>query len=154
MTHGSPIQPGPSASRQRSQRLSDKRLDGQADRSGGGSVRRRSFGLGSLVRHPRRCVRVCLPAGLLVLRALRIHVAARAAGCGKWPNPLPAVGEGISDLALVVPPERHGHRPVHGRRHHPGRIRQRLHLPGLLPGPWRCSSWSSRRRGSGWPGRR
>ena len=58
-----PIQPGPSASRQRSQRLSDKRLDGQADRSGGGSVRRGSFGLGSLVRHPRRCVRVCYRPG-------------------------------------------------------------------------------------------
>ena len=111
------------------------------------------FGLGSLVRLACHRVPVCLPAGLLVLRgALRIPLPARALSDAQWPGPLPAPEEQIGFMALVAPPQCYGLCPDHGRHHPPARVsRASSSWPTTRPSP--CSSWSSRRCGSGWPGR-
>ena len=71
--------------------------------------------------------------GFWVLRgAHRKRLPACAVGDAQWLGPLPAPDEQIGYVAVVAPPQRHGHGSGHGRHHPPARIRG-LPIPGLLP---------------------
>ena len=89
--------------------------------------------MGSLVHLACHSGPICLPAGLLVLRgAPRIPLPACAVAGAQWPGPLPAPDEQVGFMALVAPPQRHGHGPDHGRHHPPARIRG-LHFLAYYP---------------------